>query len=283
MKATCKNRSEINRNYTSGHWAGLPIRGNQVDFEALWGLSLEAVDVPNTGRGGRSEVFLMPIRTGQTTVTMVVKRQVNHMTHSIISVPTFRREYRNIRRCHRLSIPTVDVVYYGERRDDKGRRAILVTEFLQGYVSLDSLLRQYAMQGPVEKMERTAVTQAVARVIRKVHRCRLSHGHLQPKHILLKRINGTIDVRLIDLECMHPRLAIGHHRIRDLATLNRHLSQCPNPDKLRFVLAYTGVSRLDRKTKRLCHRILARSKQKAAVKRTPAKPTHTQSPPRSGP
>ena len=45
--------------YLSADWRELFTAEGLCDFEALWGLSLEAVDKPNVGRGGWSRVFLM--------------------------------------------------------------------------------------------------------------------------------------------------------------------------------------------------------------------------------
>ncbi|MGV8208969.1 lipopolysaccharide kinase InaA family protein, partial [Pseudomonas aeruginosa] len=50
-----------------------------ADFDALWALKLEAVDLPNTERGGWSSVFRLEL--GER--AYYLKRQSNHLTRSL--------------------------------------------------------------------------------------------------------------------------------------------------------------------------------------------------------
>ena len=77
-------------------------RNGLADFDALWNLQLDAVDEPNTRRGGWSSVFRMDL-DGQ---GFYLKRQSNYLTrtlHSPLGEPSFAREFRNIQR--QLSAP----------------------------------------------------------------------------------------------------------------------------------------------------------------------------------
>lgn len=49
------------------------------DFEALWALQLDAVDEPNTGRGGWSQVFRMELEGKG----YYLKRQANYLTRTL--------------------------------------------------------------------------------------------------------------------------------------------------------------------------------------------------------
>lgn len=88
-----------------------------ASFDALWALKLEAVDEPNTERGGWSSVYRLDL--GET--AFYLKRQSNHLTRSVLhpfGEPTFAREFRNIQRYQRLAIPALQAAFLpsGESR-----------------------------------------------------------------------------------------------------------------------------------------------------------------------
>ncbi len=258
------------KDYIAAPWYALFSGQGLADFEVLWNLPLAAIDEPNYRRGGWSRVFILPLRTADGgNRKMIVKRQVNYLSHTpahpVNGVPTLRREFANIQHCRRWGIPTVQAVYYAERRDNRGDRAILITKYLEGYVPLDHLLRQWEQKGrPAGDALRAGVIEAVACLVRKLHRHRLRHGHLQPKHIMVKPAPDQVEARLIDLECMYRTLTAGQCSVADLSTLNRRLRHCSNPDRMRFLHAYMGLDRLDRSAKKLCRRILSRTQKKTA-------------------
>ena len=76
------------------------------NFEALWALQLDAVDEPNTGRGGWSSVFRLELEGKG----YYLKRQSDYLTrtlHRPFGEPTFAREFRNISRYQKLRIPAL--------------------------------------------------------------------------------------------------------------------------------------------------------------------------------
>ena len=103
---------------------------------------------------------------------------------------------------------------------------------------------------------------ASAALIRKLHSHQRCHGHLYPKHIMVKTEGDTVDARLIDLEGMQYIPLSRRHLIKDLSVLNRRNQFWPNTDKLRFILAYLGKEKLDKDAKRFCKKILNRKKKK---------------------
>ena len=125
--------------FLAGAERGLLERNGLADFDALWNLQLDAVDEPNTSRGGWSTVFRMDLE-GQ---GFYLKRQSNYLTrtlHSPLGEPSFAREFRNIQRYQQLGIPALEAVFFGERKVAGERRAILMTRALDGWNDLDSLL-----------------------------------------------------------------------------------------------------------------------------------------------
>ena len=89
-------------------------------FDQLWALQLDAVDEPNTGRGGWSSVYRLELEGKG----FYLKRQSDYLTrtlHSPFGEPTFAREFRNIKRYQKLNIPALQAVFFAERRVDGER------------------------------------------------------------------------------------------------------------------------------------------------------------------
>ena len=92
------------------------LQRNRLDsFDALWALQLDAVDEPNTERGGWSSVYRLDLGD-----SAYLKRQSNHLTRSLrhpLGEPTFAREFRNIERYRALAFPPC------RRRSSPSRRS----------------------------------------------------------------------------------------------------------------------------------------------------------------
>src|SRR3990167_8002126 len=85
-----------------------------ASFEALWALKLEAVDEPNTERGGWSSVYRLELGDA----AFYLKRQSNHLTRTLrhpFGEPTFAREFRNIKRYTTLGIPALQAAFFAEQ------------------------------------------------------------------------------------------------------------------------------------------------------------------------
>jgi hypothetical protein len=112
------------------------------DFDALWAKQLEAVDEPNTNRGGWSSVFRLDLEGRG----YYLKRQSNYLTrtlHRPFGEPSFAREFRNISHYRQLGIPALQAAFFGQRKEAGETRAILLTRALDGWNDLDSLLQQW--------------------------------------------------------------------------------------------------------------------------------------------
>jgi len=96
-------------------------------FDALWAKQLDAVDEPNTARGGWSSVFRLNLEGHG----YYLKRQSNYQMrtlHAPFGEPSFAREFRNISRYEKLGIPALKAAFFGERKVDGEVRAILLSE-----------------------------------------------------------------------------------------------------------------------------------------------------------
>ncbi|MBF8721037.1 lipopolysaccharide kinase InaA family protein [Pseudomonas guariconensis] len=204
------------------------------DFEALWALQLDAVDEPNTGRGGWSSVFRLELEGKG----FYLKRQSDYLTrtlHRPFGEPTFAREFRNISRYQKLKIPALQAVFYGERKGNGQHRAILMTRALDDWRDLDSLLAQWPQ---LEAASRLGILQACGQLARTLHAAGQVHGCFYPKHIFLRERREGWQAQLIDLEKTRPLLFGMRDRLKDLEPLLRRAGAWSEVDVRNLLAAY---------------------------------------------
>jgi hypothetical protein len=205
-----------------------------ASFDALWALQLEAVDEPNTGRGGWSSVYRLEL-DGQ---AYYLKRQRDHLSRSLhhpLGEPTFAREFRAIRRYQRLRIPALQAAFYGARRVNGEQRAILLTRALDGWQDLAGMLKQWPQ---LDAARHAAVIRASAELASRLHGAGQLHGCFYPKHIFLRDGADGLESCLIDLEKTRPLLFGRRDRIRDIEPLMRRASLWNGADRQLFLQTY---------------------------------------------
>ena len=211
-------------------------RHGLADFESLWDGELDAVEEPNTGRGGWSSVFRLELEGSG----YYLKRQSNYLTHTLhhpFGEPSFSREFRNISLYQKLGIPALHAVFYGEKKVNGERRAILMTRALDGWTDLDALLTQWA---ELSATQRLAILQACGQLARTLHKAGQVHGCFYPKHIFLRQAGNGFDAQLIDLE-KNRRLVFGKRdRIKDLEPLLRRAGSWSETEVWSFLQSYVG-------------------------------------------
>jgi hypothetical protein len=211
-------------------------RSGLADFDALWALKLEAVDEPNTERGGWSSVYRLDLGEA----AYYLKRQSNHLTRSFLrplGEPTFAREFRNIRRYAELGIPALEAVFFAQRRVPGEQRAILLTRALDGWQDLDAWLAGWETLG---RSQRAAIVQACGELARCLHQAGQMHGCFYPKHIFLRETARGFEARLIDLEKTRPLVFGRRDRIKDIEPLLRRAPVLDETDLGHFLSAYLG-------------------------------------------
>nr|WP_024306708.1 lipopolysaccharide kinase InaA family protein [Pseudomonas sp. P818] len=207
-----------------------------ASFDALWALKLEAVDEPNTERGGWSTVYRLEL--GER--AFYLKRQSNHLTRSLLhpfGEPTFAREFRNIRRYAELSIPALQAAFFAERSVPSERRAVLLTRALDGWQDLEHWLICW---GELDSARRTAILRACGELARRLHQAGQMHGCFYPKHIFLRERAEAFDAQLIDLEKTRPLLLGRRDRIKDLEPLLRRARIWSESEVRELLEAYLG-------------------------------------------
>lgn len=211
-------------------------RHGLADFDVLWALKLEAVDEPNTERGGWSSVYRLDL--GET--AFYLKRQSNHLTRSPLhpfGEPTFAREFRNIQRYAAMGIPALQAAFFAQRRVPGEQRAILLTRALDGWCDLDNLLPAWRERSTVQC---AAILQACGTLARQLHGAGQMHGCFYPKHIFLRETSSGFEAQLIDLEKTRPLLFGRRDRIKDLEPLLRRASVWNEAEVAVLLAAYLG-------------------------------------------
>ncbi|SDF88800.1 lipopolysaccharide kinase InaA family protein [Phytopseudomonas seleniipraecipitans] len=232
-------------------------RHNLASFEALWALELHAVDEPNESpSGGWSSVYRLDLDGHG----FYLKRQSNYLTRSLerpLGEPTLAREFRSIRRYDRLGIPAMSAAFYAERRVAGERRAVLLTQALDGWRDLDSWLPGWAQ---LAGEQRQAIVSACGALARQVHEKGQVHGCFYPKHIFLKPDADGFAAQLIDLEKTRPLFFGERDRTKDLEPLLRRANPWNDDDIVGFLTAYLGSAQ---NVDHWLQRLTARFKDKA--------------------
>lgn len=233
-------------------------------FDALWALQADWFEPPNQRRGGWSGVARIELSDAQGVVRgLFLKRQQNHtrqtLAHPIGGEPTFAAEMRNILGLQAAGVPTLEPVFYAQRRIDGQWCVVLMTRELRDFRPLKDYVDEWRSGGWQQaRAQRRQVLAATAPLIRRMHRAGFVHNALHPKHVFLRVIAAeTVEVRLIDLEKTRRRFLVWRNALRDLDSLNRRSVHWSASDRLRFLKLYLGTVRLDWGG-RLLWRLLAR-------------------------
>lgn len=256
------------KDYIADDFRALLARHRLDNFSTLWALELDTVDLPNTGRGGWSSVSRLELADEHGRVhAFYLKRQIDHLSRSLLhplGEATFAREFRNIRAYAHRHIPALEAAYFGQRRIAGKACAMLVTRALDDYRPLDAWLHDWPH---LPAATRRYLLDQAAELIRVLHGAGQLHNCLYPKHIFVRppeAANTGPAARLIDLEKTRRLGFGGSDRRRDLDTLNRHSDGPRAAERLRFLLAYLGLKRLDGSSRKLARSVIARRKRKGS-------------------
>ena len=184
------------------------------DFAGWWSIPEQWVEEPNRRRNGWSGMIRLTL--GEK--TYYVKKQCNHLNRSLqhpAGWPTVSREHQNIVRLNKLGIKSPNPVFHGVRQSSDGFEAILVTEELVGFRSLDH-------QHELTPAQKATLAREVGGILGIMHRAHLQHSCLYDKHIMVRWQADTPEVALIDLEKLRKPLLFWRAGPHDLDQLKRH-------------------------------------------------------------
>lgn len=207
-------------------------RSYSTEFDRWWHSSGAWVEPVNQRRGGQSGVLLLhPWDSSRP--ALYCKRQSGHIYRSLLHPlgrPTILRELEAYRAFARLGVRTPSIVYCRARRHQRQWQALLITEALQGFVSLE---QWYA--GRHDPVLTKAVLRQLAITLARLHLGGWQHGCCYPKHIFVK-VQGrggkepSVEIALLDLEKSRRRWRLANASRRDLAQLQRHRGAMPDTD-----------------------------------------------------
>jgi len=248
--------------YWNDNWHHLFAENKLSTFDDIWNLDTEWFEEPNQRRGGWSGVIKVELDTNEGKTGVFIKRQENHISktwlHPIKGILTFEREFKNILQMQNRDLPVMETVFFAQRSIDNKRQAILITKELTGYLPLDS--EQFLSSGDLIKNapHKKQLLIAVADAVRSIHKYHFEHNCLYLKHIFVKPVGDSWDVKIIDLEKLKWRIFKRKAVFRDLYTLYRHARGWSSKDHVRLFKLYNQEHKLSSKSKKLWREIEAR-------------------------
>lgn len=199
------------------------------------------VDAPNFDFGGVSEVTYQPDADGGPGI--YIKAQLNYVRRYIMQPfgqLLARAEHKALEGFRELGIHVPAVRLYFEQKTSNGPFALLATEELQGYQSLDTLLSGNPAPGQAEEL-----LQACARTLARMHAAHWAHGACYPKHLLLKRGLDGYQVAMVDLETARRRITPTNALARDMPRLLARLEKTWPRHLDTFASAYAAATGLE--------------------------------------
>lgn len=208
-------------------------------FDDLWNQQLPWFEEPNQRRSGWSGVSRLTAPVNDLP-NVFIKKQENHncksLFHPISGVPTYFREFLNLKRLAKNQIPSLEVVYMGWRKFQGKDQAVLITKALDGYSDLESYLAS------CNDEQRAIVLSDLAVSIAMLHRRAFRYNALYGKHVFVAQDEkASPRVRLIDAEGMRkgfPRFLVAAN---DLEKLFRRTKGLNSTDQERFMQRYLNL------------------------------------------
>ena len=181
-----------------------------------------------------------------------------------------RREWESILRFRAAGLPTMVPVAAGESGDGLRRgRSFSLTLEVEEALPLDRFIRDRLMEDRLDggvpvPFKRRLIAQ-VADLARRMHAAGFSHRDFYLCHIFIRpRGDRDPSLSVIDLQRVgRPHRVTRHRRVKDLSALDfsAPASVVTRTDRLRFLLAYLGRSRLDGRARRIAAAVTRKSRR----------------------
>ena len=195
----------------------------QDAFDQWLAIPGDWVEAPNVRRGGESGVKRINSTDGK---MLYRKQQVGHIYRPLLhpfGYPTAMREKATLEACAALGVIVPKLLYADCRKVDGTWHALLVTESLDGFSSLEDCYARGDEQVWGEKLH-LKVLHEVGAMQARFTRGRWQHGCLRMKHVFVRVQGEQVEAALIDLEKSRQRLTVQQASRHDLLQLKRHSS-----------------------------------------------------------
>ncbi|MDD1509227.1 lipopolysaccharide kinase InaA family protein [Pseudomonas sp. CNPSo 3701] len=209
-------------------------------FERWWQCQGTWVEPLNQRRDGESGVQRLLPRNPSHPL-LYSKRQIGHLYRSLrypLGRPTILRELNAYQAFARLGIRVPKLIYGSTRKHEGQWQALLITQALTGFVSLEQWYQQ--PQGA----ERTRCMLAeLGNTLARLHQGRWQHGCCYAKHVFIRIENDETasprtEIALLDLEKSRRRWRTADASRHDMRQLKRHCGTMPDEDWQLLMWAY---------------------------------------------
>ena len=167
-----------------------------------------------------------------------------------------RCEFENYAVFERLGIPSAERIAWGEERSFLGllRRAFILTREVPQAMELD----KFSKTNP-PRAQRRRLIRELADLARRLHEAGFYHSDFVWRNVLVS-LEQPDRPRLFLIDCprgFFARTGRERQRLRDLASLDKAAVKLSSrPERLRFLLAYLGKSKLDDEARALARACL---------------------------
>ncbi len=214
------------------------------EFNNWWARTGEWIEEPNQRRGGESGVQLLtPSTIGQP--RLYSKRQVNHTYSSLrypFGHPTALREKKAIQALALLGIKVPKLAFYKAVKKGRNWYALLVTEELKDFISLEQWYSQHCTQA-VDSDTIASTLKQIAHTLSLMHQAGWQHGCCYAKHIFIRiSPQQRPEVALLDLEKARRRWPASRAALKDIKQLGRHRADMPDPHWQLFLDYYCELN-----------------------------------------
>lgn len=213
-------------------------------FERWWQCQGAWVEPLNQRRDGESGVQRLLPRNPSHPL-LYSKRQNGHLYRSLrypLGRPTILRELQAYQALAELGVRVPKLVY-GSARKHKGQwQALLITQALTGFISLE---QWYETEHRAEQSARMLA--ALADTLARMHRGGWQHGCCYAKHVFIRieddgdSSSPRAEIALLDLEKSRRRWRSADASRHDMRQLKRHCGAMPESDWQLLMQTYTAA------------------------------------------
>lgn len=209
-------------------------------FERWWQCRGAWVEPLNKRRDGESGVQLLRPRT-PSHPTLYSKRQTGHLYRSLrhpLGRPTILRELHAYQAFAELGVRVPKLVYGSARKHQGQWQALLITQALTGFISLEQWYQQ-----PRSAEHTRCMLAELANTLARMHQGRWQHGCCYAKHVFISIEDDESDsprteIALLDLEKSRRRWRTADASRHDMRQLRRHCGAMPEQDWQLLIGAY---------------------------------------------
>ncbi|MDH4582458.1 InaA protein [Pseudomonas sp. BN415] len=224
-------------------WFSHDNAASEGSFDKWWDTYGEWFDSEDQLLSGESGIQRLHTQDGQ---VLYSKRQINHFHHDLVhpfGEPAILHEMRALQALAKLGIRVPKVVFSAARKTETEWQALLITESLDGFISLEAWYAQ-----PMQANLRQQLIQQLANTIARMHRAGWEHGRLYPKNIFVK-VTGErephVEVALLGLAKANHRLTAYSASKHDYEQFKQHRKPMPDEDWKAFATVYRDVMESD--------------------------------------